>query len=73
MLLLLPSSMIRLDIPKVPLTGLPDPLDNKDAAFFNFSCSAFYWAVPADPLLSLIFGPGVLANALATLVLVGAK
>ena len=29
--------------------------------------------MPADPLLSLILGPGVLAKALATLVFVGAK
>ena len=41
-----------------------------DAAFFSFSCSTLL--LPADPL-SLILGPGVFANAFATLVLVGAK
>ena len=65
--------MILFEIPKVPLVGLLEPLERRDAAFFSFSYSAFYWAVPAEPFPSLILGPGVLANALATFVLVGAK
>ena len=64
---------MRLEIPKVPLVGLLEPFERSDAAFLSFSCSAFYIAVPADPFPSFMRGPGVFANALATLVLVGAK
>lgn len=63
------SSRSRLVTPKVPCLGLLGAVSN-EAAFLSFSCSALFW--PADPL-SLMRGPGVLANALATLVFVGAK
>ena len=56
--------------PKVPCLGLLGAV-NIEAAFFSFSYSALL-PLPADPF-SLILGPGVLANALATLVFVGAK
>ena len=63
------SSNSRLVTPKVPCLGLLGAV-NMEAAFFSFSCSTLL--LPADPL-SLILGPGVFANAFATLVLVGAK
>lgn len=63
------SSRRRFVTPKVPCLGLLGAV-RSDAAFFSFSCSALLW--PAEPL-SLMRGPGVFANALATLVFVGAK
>lgn len=64
------SSMRRLVTPKVPCLGFVGAVSN-DAAFFSFSYSALLLC-PAEPL-SFIRGPGVLAKAFATFVLVGAK
>ena len=67
------SSRMRLVPPKVPRCGcLPCAACalSIEAAFLYFSCSALLF--PAEPF-SLMRGPGVFANAFATLLLVGAK